>query len=111
MRKFEPISNNFAHLLIGGDYNPEQWLDYPQILSDDMALMKEANCNEMTMGILNRLSKKGIMLIIAVKAMNRIRKALSFIFLHHSFCRRQRYIGIHETVEANCVMCYPARSG
>lgn len=51
MKKFEPLSKDFPHFLIGGDYNPEQWLDYPQILEDDMTLMKEAHCNEMTMGI------------------------------------------------------------
>ena len=51
MKKFEPLSKDFPHFLIGGDYNPEQWLDYPRILADDMNLMKEANCNEMTMGI------------------------------------------------------------
>ena len=45
------IFKEFPHFLIGGDYNPEQWLDTPQILKDDMVLMQEANCNEMTMGI------------------------------------------------------------
>lgn len=51
MKKFEPLAKDFPHLLLGGDYNPEQWLDYPEILAADMELMKEADCNEMSMGI------------------------------------------------------------
>ncbi|MBO5746128.1 MAG: beta-galactosidase, partial [Clostridia bacterium] len=35
----------------GGDYNPDQWLDYPEVLSEDMRLMKLSHCNEMTLGI------------------------------------------------------------
>ena len=51
MKKFDPIAKNFPHMLIGGDYNPDQWVDYPEILAKDMELMREANCNEMTLGI------------------------------------------------------------
>ena len=51
MKKYNPISKDFPHMLIGGDYNPDQWMDYPEILKQDMELMKEANCNEMTLGI------------------------------------------------------------
>lgn len=32
-------------ILHGGDYNPEQWLQYPEILEEDLALMKKANVN------------------------------------------------------------------
>ena len=42
---------NFPHMLHGGDYNPDQWKDYPQILEEDMRLMQLANCNEMSVGI------------------------------------------------------------
>lgn len=45
------IYNNEKRLLHGGDYNPDQWLDYPDILKDDMRLMKLANVNTMTVGI------------------------------------------------------------
>ena len=45
------IYNNENRLLHGGDYNPDQWLDYPEILRDDMRLMKLANVNTMTVGI------------------------------------------------------------
>ena len=38
-------------LLHGGDYNPEQWLDRPDILEKDIELMKEAGINTVTMGV------------------------------------------------------------
>ncbi len=41
----------FPHILHGGDYNPDQWTGTPEILEEDMHLMKLANCNEMTLGI------------------------------------------------------------
>lgn len=36
--------------LYGGDYNPEQWLDHPKILQQDLKLMKEAKINTVTLG-------------------------------------------------------------
>ncbi len=38
-------------ILHGGDYNPEQWLDRPDILAEDIRLMKEAGINSATLGI------------------------------------------------------------
>ena len=38
-------------ILYGGDYNPEQWLDYPEILKQDIELMKEAKINTITVGM------------------------------------------------------------
>ena len=38
-------------LLHGGDYNPEQWLDRPDILTQDIALMKKAHVNTVTLGV------------------------------------------------------------
>ena len=38
-------------LLHGGDYNPGQWLDHPEILKEDIRLMKLAGCNAMSVGI------------------------------------------------------------
>ena len=32
-------------LLHGGDYNPEQWLDRPDILEKDLDMLEEAGCN------------------------------------------------------------------
>lgn len=38
-------------LLHGADYNPEQWLDRPDILAKDIELMKQTRCNIMSVGI------------------------------------------------------------
>ena len=38
-------------LLHGGDYNPEQWLDRPDILAQDVELMKKAHVNVVTLGV------------------------------------------------------------
>lgn len=43
--------DTFPHILHGGDYNPDQWQDCPEVLAEDMRLMKLANCNEMSLGI------------------------------------------------------------
>jgi beta-galactosidase len=72
--------------LHGGDYNPDQWLDRPEILEEDIRLMKEAHVNEASIGIfawakeepkegkydlewlaqvINRLYKNGIYTILA----------------------------------------------
>ena len=45
------IFKNFPHMLHGGDYNTDQWVNYPGIPDEDMRLMKLANCNAMTVGI------------------------------------------------------------
>lgn len=45
------IIEKYPHMLHGGDYNPDQWQDCPDILVKDMELMQKANCNEMTLGI------------------------------------------------------------
>lgn len=42
------INNQILH---GGDYNPEQWLQYPEILEEDLILMKKANVNCVSLGI------------------------------------------------------------
>ena len=73
-------------LLYGGDYNPEQWLDRPDILEQDLKMLVEAGCNAVTLGIfswstlepregefcfdwletiMDRLYKNGIQVILA----------------------------------------------
>ena len=49
MRRY--LNDKFKHFIHGADYNPEQWLHSKRIWDEDMRLMKEANCNEMTVGI------------------------------------------------------------
>ena len=43
-----PQVGGFLH---GGDYNPEQWLDRPDILEEDVRLMKKADVNSATLGV------------------------------------------------------------
>lgn len=38
-------------IIHGGDYNPEQWLDRPDILQKDIEYMKDAGINEATLGV------------------------------------------------------------
>ena len=40
-----------GRILHGGDYNPEQWLEYPEILEEDIRLMKQAKVNCVTLGV------------------------------------------------------------
>ena len=46
-----PINPSFPHLLHGGDYNPEQWIDYPGIWEQDQRLMTLASINITSVGI------------------------------------------------------------
>ena len=42
----------YDHFLHGGDYNPEQWLDRPDILKKDIEYFKKAHINTVSMGML-----------------------------------------------------------
>ncbi len=41
----------FDHIIHGGDYNPDQWINTPEIWDEDMRLMKLAHVNSATVGI------------------------------------------------------------
>ena len=41
----------FDHIIHGGDYNPDQWINTPEIWDEDMRLMKLAHINSATVGI------------------------------------------------------------
>ena len=45
------MSVKFQQLLYGGDYNPDQWLEYPEILEEDIRLLKKAHMNTVSLGI------------------------------------------------------------
>lgn len=47
----EAVLNKYPRLLHGGDYNPDQWLDCPDILEEDIRLMKKAGINTVSLGI------------------------------------------------------------
>ncbi len=51
MKKYDPINPKAPQFLHGGDYNPDQWLNMPSIIDEDMRLIKLANCNAMSIGI------------------------------------------------------------
>ena len=42
---------SYPHMLHGCDYNPEQWLNRPDILAQDIEQMKQANINCVSVGI------------------------------------------------------------
>lgn len=48
MNNLFPKIDGFLH---GGDYNPDQWLDSPEILERDIDMMKRANINVVSLGI------------------------------------------------------------
>ncbi len=41
----------FPAFLHGGDYNPDQWLEYPEVLEEDIRLMQKAKVNAVSVGI------------------------------------------------------------
>ena len=51
MWKAEKGQEREPGLLHGGDYNPEQWLEEPDILEEDIRLMKKAHVNAVTLGV------------------------------------------------------------
>lgn len=38
-------------ILHGGDYNPDQWLDQPEVIKQDFKAFKAAKLNTVTLGI------------------------------------------------------------
>ncbi|APQ60226.1 Beta-galactosidase BglY [Paenibacillus polymyxa] len=54
--KYPPISERVPRMLHGADYNPEQWQHYPDVLAEDIRLMKLAKCNVMSVGIFSWVS-------------------------------------------------------
>ena len=49
--RYPPINPKFPRFMHGGDYNPDQWLDRPDILNEDIRLAKLADVNTMTLGV------------------------------------------------------------
>jgi len=48
---YPPINPKYPHFLHGGDYNPDQWIETPDIWDEDMRLMRLAHCNAMSIAI------------------------------------------------------------
>jgi beta-galactosidase len=51
IKRYPPISSKLAVFMHGADYNPDQWQHSPEILDEDIRLMKLAKCNVMAIGI------------------------------------------------------------
>lgn len=50
-QRYPPISPVVPHLLHGGDYNPEQWIDTPEVWEEDVRLMRAAGVNAVSLGV------------------------------------------------------------
>ena len=51
MRKYVTKKKQFLH---GGDYNPDQWLDRPDILAEDLEFMRHSKTNTSSFRIIAR---------------------------------------------------------
>src|SRR5258707_8114186 len=51
MTKLNQAGRFFEKIWHGADYNYEQWLDEPEVLAEDLRLMRAAHCNIMSIGI------------------------------------------------------------
>jgi beta-galactosidase len=51
MKPLPRIITGFNHFLHGGDYNPDQWQRYPEVLADDERLIDQAGLNVVALGI------------------------------------------------------------
>lgn len=50
-KRYAPASGKIKGFMHGADYNPDQWQHDPQVLEEDIRLMKLAGCNVMAVGI------------------------------------------------------------
>ncbi len=51
MKKFEPIIRSASRIVHGGDYNPDQWLETPEVIDRDFEFMEKSGCNAFSVGI------------------------------------------------------------
>lgn len=52
VKKAKSVFSGVPHMIHGGDYNPDQWLDRPDILAEDSRLMKLAGLTVLRLGYL-----------------------------------------------------------
>lgn len=50
-KPYPPLMKDYPHFLHGGDYNPDQWLDQPDIIDEDFRMMPLAGCNCVTLPV------------------------------------------------------------
>ena len=51
LKKFPPVCPGMPEMIHGGDYNPDQWLDEPEVLQEDVRLMNLAGINSASVAI------------------------------------------------------------
>ncbi len=51
MKQYPPVLKNVSRILHGGDYNPDQWLETPEIIDRDFEFMEKTGCNTFSVGI------------------------------------------------------------
>ena len=66
-----PLTPKFPHMLHGGDYNPDQWLDRPDILEADIRLMKEAHINCVSVAIFAWAKLEPDLLVPAIRSVRK----------------------------------------
>lgn len=114
---------SYPHFLHGADYNPDQWLSYPQVLEEDPIMMQQAHCNCMSVGIfawstlepvegeyhfeeldavIDRLSAKGIKTILATPSAARPR----WLADKYPEVRRVNKNGVRELYNTRHNYCY-----
>lgn len=116
-------ATSYPHFLHGADYNPDQWLTYPEVLAQDPEMMVNAHCNCMSVGIfswallepeegvyrfeeldrtIERLAAKGIKTILATPSAARPR----WLAEKYPEVRRVNKAGIRELYNARHNHCY-----
>lgn len=51
IEKYPAANPKFPHFAHGGDYNPDQWFETPEVWDEDVRLMKLSHCNTATTAI------------------------------------------------------------
>ncbi|MEI7765869.1 MAG: beta-galactosidase [Phycisphaerae bacterium] len=96
LSRFPPIIPGADHLLHGGDYNPEQWLHQPEIITEDFRLFPLAGCNTFSVGIFSWVSmepQEGVFTFDWLDAiMERMAQAGHRVFLATPSASRPRWL-------------------
>lgn len=90
IKKYPPINEKLPHFYHGGDYSPEQWLKYPEILEEDIRLMKLAKCNVMSVGVFSWVTLEPQEGVFNFEWLDRILDSLytnGIYFSHSKWCQ------------------------
>lgn len=103
--KYPPISERVPRMLHGADYNPEQWQHYPEVLAEDIRLMKLAKCNVMSVGIFSWVSLEPEEGVFTFEWMDRILDSFAEngIYAFWPLLVEQDQPGCHKNILRCCV--------